>query len=114
MVYHRGLWNYYVAGILKGMFHGTLVRQGSLHKTIQLWADGALARFYSISEWKSMVADLFAIERMMIFGSKSEIVALPNGKMKNIIMAHFPNSLSRFLTHRLKMGSFLVSELQKP
>ena len=49
----------------------------------------------------------------MVFGSKAEIIPLPGGNAKKVVMACIPNGLSRFLTNRCKMGSFLVSALKK-
>jgi len=114
MVYHRNLWNYYIiGGFFMGVLKGNLLRTRSLHATIQQSTDGAIARYYSIREWKSLVSTLFGIERVMVFGSKPEIIPLPGGKVKKILMAFIPNRLSRFLTNRCKMGSFMVSVLEK-
>ncbi len=113
MVYHRNLWNYYVSGLLRGVLQGDYMRTGSLHKTVQQRTDGAIGRYYSIPEWRILVADFCHIENIMVFGGKSEIVPLPGGKVKKIVMALIPTRVSRFLTNRCRMGSFLVSILRK-
>jgi ubiquinone/menaquinone biosynthesis C-methylase UbiE len=114
MVYHRNFWNWYVInGLFRGLLRGELLRTKSLHKVVQRWADGAIARYYSISEWRNLVSEFFHIENIQIFGDKSEIVPLPGGKAKAIVMSLIPNNLSRFITNRCKMGGFLVSTLSK-
>lgn len=114
MVYHRNFWNYYIMGALfRGLLQGELFRTGSLHKTIQRWVDGAIARFYSVPEWRVLAGEFFGIEKILIFGSKTEIILLPAGRIKQFISRFIPNALSRFLTNRCKMGSFLVSILKK-
>ncbi len=114
MVYHRSLWNYYVVGgIFHGILGGDLLRTGSLHNVVQRHTDGAIARYYSISEWRRLVSAHFRVERILVFGDKPEIVPLPAGKAKRAVMALIPDVLSRFLTNQCKMGSFLVSILEK-
>lgn len=115
MVYHRNLWNYYIfAGLVGGIFQGTLLKTFSVHKARQRLIDGAIARYYSIAEWKALVGDLFSVDDVKIYGSKSELIPLPNGKLKAAAKALIPNSFSRLLTNRCRMGMFLVSALKKP
>jgi len=114
MVYHRNFWNYYImAGLFQGIIKGDLLKTKSLHKTMQRYTDGALARFYSISEWKELVHEYFTVESIEIFGGKAEVVPLPAGKVKKIVISLIPNALSRFLTNRCQMGSFIVSKHKK-
>jgi ubiquinone/menaquinone biosynthesis C-methylase UbiE len=114
MVYHRNWWNYYVCcGVLKGIFRGELLKDKSIHKIMQRWTDGALARFYTIGEWKSLVSDFFSIEELKIFGSKAEVIPLPGVRIKRFLLSCIPNSFSRLLTNSFKMGTFLVSILKK-
>ena len=80
---------------------------------MQRVADGAIARFYSISEWHALVSEFFHIEKTLVLGNKSEIIPLPLGKTKNFLILLIPNSVSRFLTNRCKMGGFLVTLLTK-
>lgn len=113
MVYFRNNWNWYVLGGLRGVFQGGFPRAKSLHTVTQRWTDGALARYYTIPEWKTLTSEFFQVEEIQVFGSKSEIVFLPAGRLKAAMLELTPDSLSRFLTNRCKMGLFLVSTLKK-
>ncbi len=115
MVYHRNFWNYYVvAGLVRGIIQGTLWKTRSLHKTRQGVIDGALARYYTIPEWRALVSDLFSVEGVSIYGSKTELLPLPSGRVKSALKAAIPHRVGRFLTNRCRMGAFLVSILRKP
>jgi len=115
MVYHRSIWNYYIfSGLFSGIFHGTLLKTLSLHKTRQHIIDGAIARYYSIPEWKALASDFFSVEEIRIYGSKSELIPLPDGRLKTRMKSLIPNSWSRLLTNRCRMGMFLVSTISKP
>src|SRR5205823_861546 len=58
MVYYRNIWNYYLyAGLFGGLIKGHLWKTGSLHQTRQHETDGAIARFYSIPEWKRLTSE---------------------------------------------------------
>jgi len=114
MVYHRGWWNYYVVGLLEGLVSGNLFRMRSLHKSIQLRTDGAIARYYTPRDWQKLSGDLFEVEDIFILGPKSDIVPFPAGLLKNIARRILPNRLNRFLTKNIHMGVFLNSVLRKP
>lgn len=114
MVYHKSLWNYYILGLFYfGLIRGEMFRSRSLHKIIQKHSDGAIARYYSIKEWKELVSELFCIENIVILGAKEEVIPLPGGKFKNMVMGLVPDRITRFFTNRCKCGSFLVSALRK-
>ncbi len=114
MVYHRNIWNYHiVSGLVRGIFQGVIFRNRSLHKTRQGLIDGAIARYYTIPEWKALLSDLFSVEAVRIYGSKSELMPLPSGKTKNILKAAIPNMMARFLTNQCRLGMFLVSTVRK-
>ena len=114
MVYHRGWWNYYAVGFLiRGLILGGILKHGSLHRSVQSDTDGALARYYSPSSWANLVQDLFILDYVKIMGSKSEIILLPRGNMKNFVMKMAPNKITRFMTNKCQMGSFLISSLTK-
>ena len=54
MVYHRSFLYYYLFnGFFRGIICGGLLKTRSLHKLVQLSTDGAIARFYSPSEWRA-------------------------------------------------------------
>ncbi len=112
MVYHRNLWNYYVAGgFFHGVVQGDLLRTRSLAQTVQRHTDGAIARYYSIPEWKAIVGRHFRVERIRVYGGKPEILPIPGGALKRRLLDWIPDSLGRLLTNRMRMGQFLVSEL---
>jgi ubiquinone/menaquinone biosynthesis C-methylase UbiE len=113
MVYHRGLWNYYITGALLTIVERGILKGTPLHDSIQQFTDGALARYYSISEWKHLVADLFALSSVQILGQKPDLVPIPGGSFKNTILGLIPNRLSRFMTNKCRMGSFLVAKMAK-
>lgn len=114
MVYYRNFWNYYIfAGLFGGVFRGGLLRSWSWHEARQQMIDGAIARYYSIAEWEALVGDLFAVENVKVFGSKSELIPLPNGRTKELVKKLIPNSVARLLTNRCRLGMFLVSTMRK-
>ena len=114
MVYHRGWWNYYIVGLLEGLVSGNLFRTRSLHKSIQLRTDGAIARYYTPQDWRKLSGDLFEVEDIFILGPKSDVIPLPAGRLKSIVRWILPNRLNRFLTKNIQMGVFLNSILLKP
>jgi ubiquinone/menaquinone biosynthesis C-methylase UbiE len=115
MVYHRSFWSYYIfAGLFGGLAYGTLLKTFSFHQARQKMIDGAIARYYSIDEWLALTTDLFNAEEIRIYGSKAELIPLPNSKLKATVKSMIPNRISRFLTNRCRMGMFLVSILKKP
>ena len=109
MVYHRTFWEYYVQGAILSLFS-----HSDLHAAIQQRTDGAMARYYTRSEWRQLVSDLFRVERIRIYGKKTELVPIPAGKVKDALLTMIPNPLSRFLTNTCRWGSFLVAEMIKP
>ena len=114
MVYHRNFWNYYVySGFFGGIVKRHLFRTGSLHEVRQTEIDGALARFYTVPEWKTLVSGLFDVEDVRIMGSKSELVPLPGGKLKTAVLNAIPDSFGRLFTNSCKMGTFLVATMKK-
>lgn len=114
MIYHRSFWNTYVrGGLYYGILRGELLKGKSLNRIIQDNTDGALARYYTISEWRDLVSDLFYVKNISIYGSKSQIIPLPWGKIKQFLMSVLPNSLGRLIVNRPTMGFLLVSTLKK-
>jgi ubiquinone/menaquinone biosynthesis C-methylase UbiE len=114
MVYHRNFWNYYfISGVFRGVFCGEFLKTRSLNDILQKQTDGALARHYTEGEWKAVVGDLFAVRSSQIFGMKNEILPLPGGSLKTRIESLIPDSVARTLTNKAKMGTFLVTELQR-
>ena len=115
MVYHRGWWNYYfTGGIIKGIFLGSLFKNHSLHKAVQEYTDGAFSRYYTPHEWNCLVSPHFQVRQIRVYGAKAELFLIPNCTIKKILTKVTPNALCRFLTNNCRMGSFLVSILQRP
>jgi ubiquinone/menaquinone biosynthesis C-methylase UbiE len=114
MIYHRSFWIYYVmAGFFRGVLLGELFRTGSLNKTLQRWTDGAIARYYTVPEWRQLTEELFEIASVRIFGQKNELFPLPAGRLKELSMRAVPDPLSRFVTNSCGQGKFLYTELVK-
>jgi ubiquinone/menaquinone biosynthesis C-methylase UbiE len=115
MVYHRSLWNYYViTGFLGGLYHGHFLKGRSLRESIALQTDGSVARFYSVQEWKKLASDYFRVEHVYVFGPKADLLPIPAGSLKSMADRLLPDSVARFLTHRCRLGTLLVSAMQKP
>jgi SAM-dependent methyltransferase len=114
MVYHRSLWNTYVRGALYyGLLRGGLFRGRSLHALIQETTDGAIARFYTVPEWISLVADRFDVESTSIIGHKTQLLPLRYGRLKESLADLIPDSLGRSLTNRPAMGYMLVAKMRR-
>jgi SAM-dependent methyltransferase len=112
MVYHRTFWEYYVQGAILAILSGHF-KPAALHASIQRRTDGAIARYYKRSEWEQLVSDLFVVGDVRVYGKKTELVPLPAGKLKDLLVGMVPNSFSRFLTNKCRWGSFLVTRLRK-
>ena len=114
MVYHRSLFYYYVFnGLFRGIFGGGLLKTRSLHELVQLHTDGAIARFYTVNEWKALTGQLFEIEDIRIKGQKSELFPLPPSGFKDSLMRVLPDGMARLILNNLRQGSFLISTLKK-
>jgi ubiquinone/menaquinone biosynthesis C-methylase UbiE len=111
MVYHRSWWAYYVGALVRGVFRGQLKTYGNLHKVAQAATDGAIARYYTATEWREISTGLFDIESIRIYGLKAEILPLPPGKLKRLLERVIPDALGRLLTNHFRLGSFLVAEM---
>jgi SAM-dependent methyltransferase len=114
MVYHRSIWNTYVRGALYyGVIKGRFLKSRSLNSIIQQSTDGALARYYTVSEWDAELSRLFKVENSSVYGSKSQIIPLPWGRTKEFLMKLIPDAWGRFITNRPFMGFLLVSSFTK-
>ena len=98
---------------LKGIYNGNFFKSFSIHKTVQLNTDGAIARFYSVKEWKKLVCDKFKINYIEIYGQHTDLIPLPQGKVKKFIAKLVPIFIMKFINTNLKQGYFLVSEIEK-
>jgi SAM-dependent methyltransferase len=114
MVYHRSFWNYLVfSGLIAGIGLGHLFRTKSFHETTQLMTDGAIARFYTAKEWRFLVSDLFRVKTVRVLGSKTGIIPLPAGRLKNRLLPVIPNRVSQFVNNQMRLGTLLFSTLGK-
>ena len=113
MVYHRTFWEYYVQGAMLAILSGQIFKPAALHASIQRRTDGAIARYYKRAEWEQLVSDLFVVKDVRVYGKKTELVPLPAGKVKDLLVGMVPNTFSRFLTNKCRWGSFLVTRLRK-
>jgi 2-polyprenyl-3-methyl-5-hydroxy-6-metoxy-1,4-benzoquinol methylase len=113
MVYYRSLWSFYAVGSLVAILNRKLPTPRAIHTSRQLAEDGALARYYRPTEWRSLVRDSFTVQRIRIYGQKELLILLPAGRLKQNLLRFLPDSLGRFLTGPCRMGNFLVAEMTK-
>ena len=113
MVYYRGMWGYYAAGVLCAILRGQFPTPKAIHEAIQFSTDGGLARYYRAREWRRLVSGLFNVKSIQIYGEKDALILLPGGKLKELVLRVIPDSLGRFLITTCRMGRFLVSEIEK-
>lgn len=105
-------WSYYAFGGTRRLFIREF-RGRSLHEIAQAGTDGAIARYYSPREWRAATQHLFSIESVGICGLKTDVLPLPPGRLKSSLETMLPDPLTRFMTNRLGMGSFLVAKMRK-
>ena len=114
MVYYRSFWSYYAFGLLAGIGKGYFFKGDSFHESVQKITDGAIARYYSLSEWRAEIETAgLRVENIRILGAKSAILPIPGNRLKYKMLDLVPNPISRFMTNNLRMGSFVVSEAKK-
>ena len=80
---------------------------------MQQHTDGALARFYTVNEWREQVGGLFNVEDIRIMGQKPELLPLPASAVKNKLLDLVPTAAGRMILNHFGQGSFLVSTLRK-
>ena len=94
--------------------YGDFFRGRSIHESMQLHTDGALARYYSPRDFRSMAQKAgFAFARVETAGPKSDVIFLPGGGIKRFFSRIMPNALNRFFVRTCRMGSFLIISLTK-
>jgi len=114
MVYHRSFWNTVVrGGLYYGILRGGFLRGASVHRLLQETTDGAIARYYSVGEWRALVSDLFDVVELRVLGHKTQLLPLPSGRLKTWLGSWIPGGIGRFVTNRPLMGYLLVTVLQK-
>jgi SAM-dependent methyltransferase len=112
MIYYRSWWNYYACGLLRGLLRSGWQRGLALHHVSQSGTDGAIARYYKPAEWRRTTDKLFVTTSLKICGLKTDVLPLPHGRLKNLLLAVLPDSFARGLTSHLRMGSFLIAHMQ--
>jgi len=114
MVYYRSLIQYYlINGIARGLLHGQFWKTGDIHQINQAATDGALARYFSLGEFAALAGGLFTVEKHWITGQKPDAIPLPNGRLKRFFLGHVPDGATRFITDRLRLGTFLLLEIRR-
>jgi ubiquinone/menaquinone biosynthesis C-methylase UbiE len=114
MVYYRSFVQYYlIGGIARGLLRREFWTIGDIHQINQAATDGALARYFSKRDFKKMLGSLFEIEDISVIGQKPDAIPLPNGKLKAFLIDHLPDAVTRFITDRLHLGTFLVAKIKR-
>lgn len=115
MVYYRSWWYRYVyAALFHGILRGFFFSEKSLDKVVQRTTDGALARFYSEAEFRSLLIENgFSVNRIRVMGTRTDILIFPPGRIKKLMLCVFPRFLSSFLTTHLRMGYLIVADVCK-
>lgn len=113
MVYHRALVPWYVwGGLLRGVVLGGFLRHDGIHGVVQAATDGALARYYSLREWRREVRGLFEIEQSIVLGNRAEALPLPAGKFKDALLRLAPETALRFWLTTCRQGTMLFTKLR--
>ncbi len=114
MVYYRSFIQYYlINGFARGLLRGEFWKIGDIHQINQAATDGALARYFSTAEFSQLLGDLFSIEKVWITGQKPDALPFPNGRLKNFLIGHLPDAITRFITDRLRLGTFLIVRMKR-
>jgi 2-polyprenyl-3-methyl-5-hydroxy-6-metoxy-1,4-benzoquinol methylase len=116
MVYHKRSINA-LAIMTKGLITGKFLRGLSTQDVFNLYSDGYSARFYSASEFGSMLKrNGFAIEDARVVGQKSELIPIPGngilGRIKYRLVPAIPNSLAESILSLV--GGFLFVTATRP
>lgn len=114
MVYYRSpLQYYFLTGIGRGLLKREFWSVGGIHRINQAATDGALARFFSITEFLKLLEGLFVVENVMVTGQKSDAVPLPHGRLKSFLVQRIPDRFTRFATDTLRLGTFLIVNMKR-
>ncbi len=114
MVYYRSFIQYYlINGIARGLLRREFWTIGDIHQINQAATDGALARYFATEDFAKLLGHLFTIEKVWITGQKPDAVPLPNGRLKTFLLDHIPDVITRFITDRLRFGTFLIVRIKR-
>ena len=115
MVYHWSAWNAWIrGGLYYGIIRGGFLRTRSLHRLLQETTDGAIARYYTVDEWRALASEKFTIESLQVWGHKEQLLPLPFGRLKETLARAIPNRFGRWFANRPSVGFMLTSTLRKP
>lgn len=115
MVYHWSPWNAWIrGGLYYGLLRGGFRRTRSLHRLLQETTDGAIARYYTVDEWRGLASKRFTVESIRVLGHKEQLLPLPFGALKERLAALIPDGLGRWIVNRPAIGFMLTSTLRKP
>jgi hypothetical protein len=95
------------------LFKGEFWSVGGVHRINQAVTDGALARFFSVTEFRSLVEELFVVENVMVTGQKTDAIPLPYGRIKVLLVQRASDRLTRFVTDTLRFGTFLIVNMRR-
>lgn len=112
MVYYRSWWSYYLFAAFKRLLEGKLPTPSGIRETRQYATDGAIARYYTRTEWEQFVAPRFSA-RTAVHGMSVELIPLPHSRLKSFLLKILPDRIARVMTHNLAMGSFLIAWMTK-
>ena len=112
MVYYRSVWKYHIMdGFLNGVVRGQFRRLKGIHRVSQASTDGAIARYFTMDEWRRLCQGVLDVKSMRVTGHKTDVIPLPAGRMKDVLVKHIPDQCTRFMTDKVRCGSFLIAEL---
>jgi SAM-dependent methyltransferase len=113
MVYHRALipWLLY-AGLIRGFIGGGIFRSRGIHRLVQGYTDGALARYYTRDEWRREISGLFEVESLAVYGNRGEALPMPGGRLKDAATSSIPQPVLRFWLSTCRQGTLLFSRLR--
>ena len=114
MVYYRSFIQYHlINGIARGLLRREFWKIGDIHQINQAATDGALARYFSTQDFARLLDGLFTITTVWITGQKPDAVPLPSGRLKTFLINNLPDPITRFVTNRLRLGTFLIVRIKR-
>ncbi|MBN1636140.1 MAG: class I SAM-dependent methyltransferase [Deltaproteobacteria bacterium] len=110
MVYHQSVWNTFGRGLLYyGFLKGGIFRGKNMHQLIQDNTDGALARYYTLSDLKEELDGKFLIKKATFLGNKMQLLPMKYGPWKEKISGLISDDLGRRITNRPFFAYMLVA-----
>jgi SAM-dependent methyltransferase len=114
MVYHHSLWNTYIRGWLYyGLIKRGIFKGFDANRLIQLNTDGALARYFTLSELRSDLEPMFEITKVDFLGNKRQLLPLKAGRLKEFFARFIPDGIGRWITNRPFFAYMVVVSIRK-